>query len=133
MIQKTVHRFIKRTHFWRDTGLDELSELYISNLLRMTALTIFVMFVPYFLYNNGYSPAQIFALFGFFFVTRAIFDILAAYIVAGAGPKHTMISSCILQIISACLLLTVPGHHWNIIILALPWGASEVCSLLRIT
>lgn len=124
MIKKTIEKLLRQSHFWRDVGFDELSELYISNMLRSVALTIFMVFVPYYLYQHGYSPAAIFALFGFFFVSRAVSDISAAYSVARFGPKHTMIASCILQTISASLLLSVPQFHWHIIILALPWGAS---------
>ncbi len=124
MLKQNLEKFLRRTHFWRDVGFDELSELYISNMLRTVALTIFMVFVPFYLFQNGYSPAAIFAMFGFFFVGRMFSDIGAAYMVARVGPKHTMIASCILQIVSASLLLTVPQHHWHITLLAIPWGAS---------
>lgn len=125
MIQKALHRIIRRNHFWRDTGLDELSELYVSNLLRSIALTIFMVFVPFYLYQNGYSPAAIFALFGIFFVVRSLVDFIAAFTVARYGPKHTLIISCILQILAAGMLLTVPQIHWNIAVIAIPWGAAN--------
>lgn len=125
MIRKTINTFLRRTHFWRDTGFDELSELYISNMLRSVALTIFMVFVPFYLYQNNYSPAAIFALFGCFFVTRIISDILGGYLVARVGPKHAMIASNLLQIVTSCLFLSVPGMHWSIILLAIPWGMSQ--------
>lgn len=125
MIQKAIHKFIRRTHFWRDTGFDELSELYISNMLRSTALSIFMVFVPFYLYQNGYSYPAIFALFGCFFVVRMLADIGGGYMVARYGPKHTTIASCCLQIISASLLLSVPNFHWHILLLAIPWGIAN--------
>ncbi len=124
MLKTVIKKILKRNHFWRDVGFDELSELYVSNMLRSVALTIFMVFVPFFLYQEGYRPSEIFALFGFFFVARVASDIGAAYVVARYGPKHTMIISCILQIISAGFLLSVPTYHWNILVIALPWGAS---------
>lgn len=124
MKQKLI-RILQKNHFWRTVGFDELSELYISNLLRVVALAIFVVFVPYYLYQEGYSPAAIFTLFGIFLVARIITDFCAGYFVARFGPKHAMIVSCILQIINVVLLLTVPTFHWSIFVLAIPWGMSN--------
>lgn len=124
MLKKVIYTALKRSHFWRDVGFDELSELYISNMLRVVALSIFMVFVPFFLYQQRYTAGAIMAMFGIFFLARTVSDIAAAYFVARYGPKHAMIISCILQIISASLMLSVPNYHWNIIVLALPWGAS---------
>lgn len=125
MLKQSVHKLLKRTHFWRDSGLDELSELYVSNLLRSIALTIFFVFIPFYLYEHGYSAISILALFGCFFMVRAPFDIVAGYFVARFGPKHTMIVSNLFQIISASLLLTVPQQHWNILLIAIPFGIAQ--------
>ncbi len=119
-----IGRALSRSHYWRDVQFDELSELYASNLLRSVALSIFMVFVPFYLYQHGYGAAAIFATFGCFFVARTISDISTAFIVARFGPKHTMIASCVLQIISAAILLTVPQMHWHPLIIAFPWGAS---------
>lgn len=124
MLKRAIEKILRRNHFWRDVGFDELSELYVSNMLRVVALSTFMVFVPFFLWQQHYSAASIFAFYGVFFVVRAVSDISAGYYVARYGPKHTMIISCILQIITAALLLSVPNHHWHIAILALPFGAS---------
>lgn len=124
MLKRAIEKILRRNHFWRDVGFDELSELYVSNMLRGIALTIFMVFVPFFLYQEHYSPAAILAMYGIFFAARAVSDIGAGYFVARYGPKHAMIVSCVLQIISASLLLSVPNHHWHIALLAIPWGAS---------
>ena len=124
MLKRNIEKFLRRTHFWRDAGFDELSELYISNMLRTTALSIFMVFVPFFLYQENYSATAIFALYGVFFAARAGADIGAGYFVARYGPKHAMIISCLLQIVSASLLLSVPTHHWHIAVIAIPWGIS---------
>ena len=83
-----------------------------------------MVFVPFFLYQEKYSASAILALYGVFFVTRTVFDIGAGYYVARYGPKHAMIVSCILQIVSVSLMMSVPSHHWNIAILAIPWATS---------
>jgi MFS family permease len=127
MLKRAIEIILQRNHFWRDVGFDELSELYISNMLRSVALSVFMVFVPFYLYQQHYSPAAILSMYGLFFAARAVSDIGAGYYVARYGPKHTMILSCILQIVSASLLLSVPGHHWHILVLALPWGASASC------
>ena len=124
MLKKAIKRALQTSHYWRDTSFDELSELYVSNLLRSVALSIFMIFVPFYLYQNGYSPVAIFSLYGSFFVVRAVADIGFAYMVAKYGPKHTTIVSCILQIVSSALLLSVPNQHWSVLLLALPWAAA---------
>lgn len=124
MIKKILGNALRRSHYWRNVQFDELSELYTSNLLRSVALSIFMVFVPFYLYQHNYPATAIFSTFGFFFVARAMCDIGAAFMVARFGPKHTMIASCVLQIVSASVLLTVPQMHWHPFLIALPWGAS---------
>jgi len=124
MLKTNIEKILRRSHFWRDVGFSELSELYVSNMLRVVALSTFMVFLPFFLWQQQYSAPAIFAFYGVFFVVRAVSDISAGYFVARYGPKHTMIISCILQIITAALLLSVPNRHWHIVILALPFGAS---------
>jgi MFS family permease len=124
MLKKNIEKILRRNHFWRDVGFDELSELYVSNMLRVVALSIFMVFLPFFLWQQHYSAPSIFAFYGVFFVVRTLADISAGYFVARYGPKHTMIMSCILQIITAAMLLSVPDHHWHVALLAMPFGAS---------
>lgn len=94
-------------------------------MLRSVALTIFFVFIPFYLYQYGYSPVSILGFYGLFFVVRAVSDICAGFFVARYGPKHTMIVSNMLQIISASLLLTVPAQHWNVALIALPFGIAQ--------
>jgi MFS family permease len=125
MLKQKIKRILQKNHFWRTVGFDELSELYVSNLLRIVALGIFLVFVPYYLYHEGYSVAAIFTLFGVFMAIRVMADFAAGYYVARFGPKHAMVISCILQIVSVILLLSVPMFHWSVVLLALPWGISN--------
>lgn len=116
-----------RRHFWRNAGFDELSELYVSSMLRTVALTLMMVFVPYFLYQNGYSIAHIFATYGSFFATRVFADLAAGHLVARFGPKHTMIVSCLLQIYTAGLFLIVPEVKIPGWVIGIPWGMAASC------
>ena len=124
MLKQLLAAALERRFFWRNFGFTELSELYLSSLMRVFALSILMVFVPFFLFQNNYSLAAIFAMIGLVFVNRSIWDILAGFVVARFGPKHTLIASCILQITSAGLFLTVPAYHWPVWLLAMPWGAA---------
>ena len=76
MIQKTITKLLKHRHFWRDVGFDELSELYACMLLRSLATGLIGLFVPVYLYKNGYSLQSIFVFYIIFFMQgiRAIFN-----------------------------------------------------------
>lgn len=127
MLNKLINRILWRRHFWRNAGFDELSELYVSSMLRMLALTLMMVFVPYFLYQNGYSIAHIFATYGTFFAARIFADLAAGHLVARFGPKHTMIISCLLQIYTASLFLLVPDVKIPGWVIGIPWGMAASC------
>jgi len=123
-MKKIVYRLLQQRHFWRGVSFSELSELYVSACLRMLAISTLMVFVPFYLYQQGYSIAAIFVCFGSFFVARALSDVGAGFTVARFGPKHTMIVACVLQVISALFFLTVPAYHWPAWLLGIPWGMS---------
>ncbi len=127
MLKNLIYRIMWRRHFWRNAGFDELSELYVSSMLRMLALTLMMVFVPFFLYQNGYSIAHIFATYGTFFATRILADIGAGHLVARFGPKHTMIISCLLQIYTASLFMLVPEFKIPGWVIGIPWGMAASC------
>lgn len=124
MIKSLLRRLIRQRHFWREVGFDELTELYISNMLRTFAISLLAVFLPYYLYQNGYSFAGIFAFYGLFFVGKSVADIAAGYFVAWYGPKHSIIISCLLQTTSSALLLTLPDYHWPSALVAPLYGAA---------
>jgi MFS family permease len=91
-------------------------------MLRSFSLSLMMVFVPFYLYQNGYSAVAVFLFFGFWFTARAFADIMAAYFVARFGPKHSMLVSCLFQIMNAALLLTLPSYHWPLWMIALVGG-----------
>lgn len=124
MVKKLLNRIIRRRHFWRDAGFDELTELYISSMLRTFAVSILMVFIPYYLYQLGYPVYQIFIFFAFYFSGRWITDIGAAYFVARFGPKHSMVVGCVLQIIVSAMMLCQGQYHWQFWLLGTLFGAS---------
>lgn len=124
MVKQILRRILERRHFWRDSGFDELSELYVSNMLRVFALSVLMVFIPFYMYQHDYAIVEILATFGFFFACRVVMDIVAGYFVARFGPKHSILVSNGLQIISAALFLTLPAQHWPIWLLGSVYGAA---------
>lgn len=124
MIKQLLYRIIKRRHFWRDVGFDELTELYISNMLRTFAVSVLMVFVPFYLYQLGYPVYLIFVFFAFYFSGRLITDIGAAYFIARFGPKHSMVVGCVLQITVAAMLMSLGDHHWPFWLIGPLFGAS---------
>lgn len=124
MIQKLLRKVLEPRHFWRDVGFSELNELYVSNLLRRLSISVLMIFVPIYLYKQGYTVFAIFCMHGFFFLAKIVCDFLAGFTVARYGPKHTMIIAAILQVISSALFVTVPTQHWSIVLMGVLWGAS---------
>ena len=87
-------------------------------------MSVLLVFLPFYLYQLGYSFAAIFAFYGFFFAARALADILAAYFVASYGPKHSIALSCLLQIVSASMLLSLATYGWPLWVIAVVFGTS---------
>lgn len=125
MLKKIVYKVLARRHFWRDASFDELSELYVSMVMRSLALGIIGVFIPVFLLKNGYSFAAIISFFVIFFGVRVFADIIGSLLVAKIGPKHTMLASYAIQIAAAGLFLTLPNYHWPLFWLAASWGTAN--------
>lgn len=124
MIKQLLYKLIKRRHFWRDAGFDELTELYISSMLRTFAVSVLMVFVPFYLYQIGYPVYSILGFFAFYFTARILTDIAASYFVARFGPKHSMVIACVAEIIMAAMFLTLKDYHWQLWIVGVISGLS---------
>jgi MFS family permease len=109
---------------WRHVNIDELSEMYVSMLLRSLAMSLIGVFVPLFMLKNGYSVIQIFAFYIAYFGIRIFADIASAFLVAKIGPKHTIMVSYIVQILASASFLSLPIYNWPILLPAFLWGTS---------
>lgn len=124
MIKQIIDSLLRKRHYWRFVGFDELSELYTSTMLRSMGLSLIGLFVPIYLYIEGYSLPDVFLFMGAVFASRSLFDFVTAYIIARIGPKHTILLSNIVQIVFLGLLLSVTTLHWPLLLLAVVWGPS---------
>lgn len=117
MIQKIIERLLKKRHFWRNVGFNELSELYASEFLRSLAMSVVGIFVPIYLYSLGYSLASIFLMQIIFTVFRPLFSFFAAKSIAYIGPKHTMAIGTFAQIAYLLILVSIEQTNLSILLL----------------
>jgi MFS family permease len=126
MLKELVHRLLRRRHFWRNVGFDELSEIYVSTMFRSLALSLTNIFVPLYMLKQGYSIVEVMTLATWYFVFRAlVFDLLTGWLVARIGPKHTIICSYLTLALSTCLFLTIPEVAWPLWLLGGLWGGAS--------
>lgn len=112
MIKKLVYKILKRRHYWRYVGFDELSELCTSAMLRSTSLSLIGIFVPIYLYKLDYGLPMVMAFMAALFAARILSDVLSGFLVAWFGPKHIILTSYLLQILSLVVLLELPDYNW---------------------
>ncbi len=125
MVEKIVNTILRPRHFWRDVGFDELSELYVSIMMRGLAISLSGLFVPIYMLRLGFDPAIIMTVVAWYFTGRVlIFDFLSGYCVSKIGPKHTMIIGNIMLICSTAMFLTITKVSWPIWLIGVVWGGS---------
>ncbi len=124
MIKNFIHRLLRHRHPWREITFNELSEIYMTMVLRSLALSMTGIFVPIYMYRLDYSVPAILSVFAFYFSFRIILDFAAAFTSARIGPKHTLVIGQMLQIASSALFLTLPQHNWPMFLLGGVWGAA---------
>lgn len=122
MLKKIINRALARRHYWRPGSIDELSELYWSQLLRSLSLGLVNIFVPIFLYKLGYDIPTIFWFYVWWFAFRPFLDLLTGLIIARIGPKHTMILGVVIQILHLSLLLSLDPFGWPLWLVAITGG-----------
>jgi MFS family permease len=112
MVEKAIKKIIRKRHFWRTVGFDELSEIYMSQMLRSLAVNLVGVFVPIYLYKIGYSLIAISAMYLVWFMVRPLWAVLSAKIIGAWGPKHAIALSVVIQILYLALILTVNTFNW---------------------
>jgi MFS family permease len=125
MIHALINRFLRHRHFWRHATFDELSQIYISSFFRMMAFSLVGIFIPLFLYDLDYSLGAIFGFYIAYFVARSVIHLPAGLLVARIGPKHTMIASFLLQLVSSLSFLTLADFSWPLWLVALIFAAAS--------
>lgn len=114
-----MYLFVRRTHFWRHIGFRELSELYVSRMLRVMALQMMGGFAVVYLLQLGY-PLHFVAWFWFaYFALRVFLAPIVALTVARYGPKHSTLMSNVGQIIAAIFLILASNPDFGLTALLL--------------
>lgn len=105
-------------HHFKFSFNKELSEIYVSVMLRGLALSMIAIFIPIYLYNDlGYSLEKIVFFLTLLFGIFAISTPTAAHMAAKIGFKHNILFSSFLYILSF-LMLNFLETHWIFFILA---------------
>lgn len=89
------------------------------------AFSLVGVFIPLFLHGLEYSMAEIFSFYIAYFVVRTIFHLPAGYVVARIGPKHTIILSFVIQLVSSISFLTLPEYQWPLWAVAGIWAVAN--------
>ncbi len=125
MLKKAVYQVLRPRHFWREAGFDELSELYVSIMLRSFSINMTGIFIPLYLLGLGYSVTEVMMVIAWYFTFRVAFsDLLSAYTVAKIGPKHSMLIGFGLLTVATSMFLTLPHIMWPLFILGGALGTS---------
>jgi len=109
MIRNLLSRILAPRHPWRRLSFTELSEMYLSTFLRVLAMGMIGIFLPIYLYQNGYSLTVILAYYTLFYVFGLPLDYFVARLVAHFGPKHIMRNSFLAQGIFSLMVINI--HH----------------------
>lgn len=120
LVQHTIHR----RHFWRHISFSELSELYISTMLRVMALGLVGIFVPVYLYQLGYGVPTIALFFALAYGTRLVIDPLTQLGIHLWGAKHLLRASYLVLIAYLVSLLTLEYYELPLVLVALLLGLS---------
>ena len=120
MLKRLLYIILAPHHPWRKVSFSDLSELYISSMLRDFAQSMVGIFIPIYLVNNGFSVADalfffaLFYAFGLFGVNEIIGRCIAWF-----GPKHVIGASFFLQVLFFLMLASLPDFRWSLWQLAL--------------
>lgn len=125
MLRKLLNRLLAPRHYWRDVGFDQLGELYTSIMFRSLAISLINIFVPIYLYQLGFAIWEIFMFYVVLHAVNSIVGLVAAYLVAKVGPKHTMLASYICQTVTMFLLVSLPEQQWPLSLIAFAYGVTN--------
>ena len=89
-----------------------LHELYASCTLRSLAWSLFNAFTLYFLWQSGFSLAEVVAYQTLFCAIRVPVNFLMSYVISWLGPKHSIALSNVIHILFMLALLNVGQSFW---------------------
>ncbi len=95
----------------------ELNEIYTVMSLRSFALSMIGIFVPIYLFSNGYGLRQIFAFYLSLYFIEFLFEYFSARLIIKFGPLHVVAFSFPFLITYYWLLKTLNVYHWPLFII----------------
>ncbi len=125
MVKKFFHTLLLRRHFWRHATFSEVSELYVSRMLRMAALYLAASFMSIYLYQLGYSIAHIGFFWAGFFLLKTILALPIARFIAWIGPKHAILISNLLYIPAMVAFALLPTYGTWLLFVSLIFQATS--------
>jgi len=103
-------------------GNRELNELYVSVAIRAFAISLIGVFIPIYLYQQGYSFFSIFMFFAFYAIYNLVFLIPVSKLSCKIGLKRSMLLSMPFLIIFFLLLFSIDRFNWSIYFITLFGG-----------
>lgn len=125
MVRKFFHTLLLRRHFWRYATFSEVSELYVSRMLRMAALYLAATFMSIYLYQIGYSIAAIALFWTGFFIFKTLVALPVARFIAWIGPKHAILISNLLYIPAMVSFALLPTYGTWLLFVSLVFQATS--------
>lgn len=125
MVRKFFHTLLLRRHFWRYATFSEVSELYVSRMLRMAALYLAASFMSIYLYQLGYSIGAIALFWAGFFFFKTLIALPVARFIAWIGPKHAILISNLLYIPAMIAFALLPTYGTWLLFVSLVFQASS--------
>ncbi|MDO4870498.1 MAG: MFS transporter [Candidatus Saccharibacteria bacterium] len=90
MFQLIIDR-LRQRHFWRRATFNELSALYVSELMREIAKNLAMVFIYAFLFTKGYSLFYLATFAIYHRLMMLIFGVFSMFLVAFFGAKKCLI------------------------------------------
>jgi MFS family permease len=118
MLRKLLHKILAPRHPWRALSFSEISEMYLSHLLRTLALGFSGVFIPIYLLGLGYSFTDVLLFYTLFFGFGMLLDFITAFFIGRFGPKHVMRVGFLFQLMLSVLLIHIEKLPYVIPLLA---------------
>jgi len=125
MFRYIFNRVVGRRHFWRHASFGEVSELYVSRILRIVGINVASGFASVYMYQLGYSIAFLASFWAIYFFSKLFILPLAARYIAHFGPKHGILISNIFFIPAMIALVFLEQFGLASVIV---WGVSLAIS-----
>ena len=96
----------------------ELSEIYITSIIRSFAFALIAVFIPAYLLKLGYPLNAVFSFYLYVAISYIIFVFLVIKIYTKIGLKHAMFISMPIFVVYFLLLYSLETYNWSLILVA---------------